>query len=126
MEAINRTETLRRYFQAWLDADPEAVKPLFADDVVYSECWGPEYHGLSQILQWFQDWNRKGRVLEWTIRRALEQGGTVVAEWYFRCDYEGSTDGFDGVTIADFDRDGRITRLSEYQSKAAHFFPYGE
>lgn len=119
-------DKIRKYFQAWLDADCEAAKKLFSDDITYSECYGPEYHGLSQIVQWFEDWNQRGRVLEWTIKRTIEQGQTVVAEWYFRCVYDRETDGFDGVTIADFDNEGKICRLCEFQSKADHYYPYSE
>ena len=119
-------DILRRYFRAWVDADIDTVRELFSDDIVYSECWGPEYRGIGQITRWFEDWNKKGRVLEWRIKRTVEQGDTLVAEWYFECEYEGNTDGFDGVTIADLDNDGRICRLSEFQSKAEHIFPYEE
>jgi len=63
-------------------------------------------------------------VLEWSIKRILCQNGTLVAEWYFRCDYEGAVGGFDGVTIADFNEDLRIMKLLEFQSKAEHIFPY--
>ena len=31
---------------------------------------------------------------------------------------------FDGVTIADFNADGRIEKLSEFQSKSDHYYPY--
>ena len=99
---------------------------MFDGSVIYSECWGPEYHGLSQVLRWFTDWNRKGRVLEWTVKRTVEQGRTIVVEWFFRCCWEEAEDGFDGVTVADFDEAGKIVRLSEFQSKAEHIFPYGE
>ena len=119
-------ETIRRYFQAWLDADPNAVRGIFAGDAVYSECYGPVYRGADQIIRWFEDWNKKGRVLEWTIKRALAHGNTLVAEWYFKCDYEGVVDGFDGATIADFNEALQIVRLSEYQSKSEHCYPYGE
>ena len=119
-------EILRRYFQAWLDNDISAVKETFSDNAVYIECYGPEYHGLSQILKWFDEWNRHGRVLEWTIKRTVTHDKTLVAEWYFKCDYEGNIDGFDGVTISDFDNDDKITRLFEFQSKPEHYFPYGE
>ena len=120
------TETIYKYFQAWLNADAEPLKTVFADDVVYSECYGQEYHGLSQILQWFEDWNKKGKVLRWEISRIIEANCTAVAEWYFECVYEGKTEDFNGVTVADFDGQGKIIRLSEYQSKAEHCFPYGE
>ena len=42
------------------------------------------------------------------------------------CDYEGNVDGFDGVTIAEFDADMKICDLKEFQSKAEHNYPYGE
>ena len=106
MEAV-----IRRYFKAWLDRDPSSLEDVFADTVTYSECYGPEYHGIKQILRWFMEWNQKGRVLEWTINRVIQQGNTLVVQWYFKCDYAGTVDGFDGVTIADFDEDLRIIRL---------------
>ncbi len=121
MEAV-----IRRWFQAWLDVDASALEAMFARDVVYTECYGPEYRGLEQVKRWFADWNSRGRVREWTIRRVLTQGNTIVAEWYFECEYDGSTGGFDGVTIADFDAQGKIVRLREFQSRAEHEYPYGD
>ena len=118
-------EVIRRYFRAWLDKDIGTVRDTFSDDAVYSECYGPEYRGLAQILQWFGDWNQRGRVLEWSVKRVIETDRTAVAEWYFKCEYDGVTDGFDGVTIADFDEHGKIARLCEFQSKAEHCCPYG-
>ncbi|MBP0988394.1 MAG: nuclear transport factor 2 family protein [Oscillospiraceae bacterium] len=119
-------EILRNYFQAWLRNDADTVRNTFAADAVYSECYGPEYHGLSQIMRWFADWNQKGTVLEWTIRRTFTQGRTLIAEWYFQCEYEGTVDGFDGVTVADFDNNGKITHLCEFQSKHEHIHPYDD
>ncbi|MBQ8728312.1 MAG: nuclear transport factor 2 family protein [Oscillospiraceae bacterium] len=120
------TEIIRKYFQAWIDADIETVKEIFSNDVIYNECYGPEYHGLSQIIQWFNEWNKKGKVLEWTIKQTIEHNKSIIVEWYFKCNYDGNTDGFDGVTIADFDNNNKIISLREFQSKAEHYFPYGE
>ena len=117
-------QVLRDYLRAWLEKDSSGLRDIFAENILYSECYGPEYHGIGQILQWFHDWNKRGTVLEWTIKRIIQQGNTLVAEWYFKCDYEGSIDGFDGVTIADFDETMRITKLLEFQSKAEHECPY--
>ena len=116
---------IQRYFQAWIDADLKPVAEIFCDNAVYTESYGPEYHGLSQIIRWFEDWNQKGKVLEWTIKQTLEHDKTIVVEWYFKCDYEGNIHGFDGVTIADFDDNGKIIALKEFQSKAEHFYPFG-
>ena len=116
--------TIRAYFQSWIQRDAEQFRRTFSEDAVYSECYGPEYHGLSQLLRWFRDWNARGRVLSWDIKRCLEAGNTAVVEWYFKCVYDGVEDGFDGVTIADFDASGKIKRLCEFQSKAEHCYPY--
>lgn len=115
---------IRNYFLAWLNKDIETVRNTFAEDAIYSECYGPEYHGLSQILKWFEDWNKKGSVLEWSIKRVIEKDRTIIAEWFFKCDYEGTYSGFDGVTIADFDMNMKIIKLCEFQSKAEHCYPY--
>ena len=117
-------EIIRKYFQAWINVDSNTVRDTFSENAIYSECYGPEYHGLSQIMRWFDEWNTKGRVLEWAIKRVIEHNNTLIAEWFFRCDYNGTVDEFDGVTIADFDDRNKIIRLCEFQSKSDHFYPY--
>lgn len=119
-----KVDVIKKYFQSWLDNDVEIVKQTFSENALYSECYGPEYHGLSQIVTWFENWNNKGQVLELTIKRIFEQNQTLIVEWYFRCNYDGKIDGFDGVTIADFDKDMKILKLCEFQSKAEHYYPY--
>lgn len=119
-----KADIIKKYFQAWINKDIQSVKQIFSENALYSECYGPEYHGLLQILKWFEDWNNRGQVLEWTIKRTFEQNQTLIAEWYFKCDYDGVVDGFDGVTIADFDDDMKIYKLCEFQSKAEHYYPY--
>ena len=86
-------DVIRKYFQCWLDKDINDVKEIFSDDIIYSECYGPVYKGIGQIIRWFDDWNRKGTVLQWDIKRVIASGNTAVVEWYFECDYEGNVDG---------------------------------
>lgn len=119
-----KADVIKKYFQSWIDKDIEIVKQTFSENALYSECYGPEYHGLSQIVTWFEDWNNKGQVLKWTIKRILEQNQTLIIEWYFKCNYDGRVDSFDGVTIADFDNNMKILKLCEFQSKAEHYYPY--
>lgn len=118
-------ESIKTYFEAWLSKNGTALSMIFADDVVYSECYGPEYRGLNQIQRWFSDWNLRGTVLQWDIRNAIESGSTLCVEWYFRCEYDGNVDGFNGVSWIEFDDCGKIKALREFQSKAEHCFPYG-
>lgn len=121
---MTKQEIVCAYFEAWLQKDIQTVAHTFSEDAVYTECYGPQYHGLCQILKWFADWNQKGTVLQWDIHRMVEQGRTVVVQWFFRCDYDGTVSGFDGVSVIDFDEDDKICRLSEYQSEPKHIFPY--
>ncbi len=117
-------DVIQKYFDSWIRKDSEIVRETFAEDAVYTECYGPQYHGLDQILRWFRDWNRDSTVLEWTIKRTIEEENTIVVEWYFKCDYKDKVSGFDGVTIADFNEEGKIVRLSEFRSDVEHVYPY--
>ena len=115
---------IRNYFEAWIDNDISVLRSIFANDIIYTECYGPEYHGIDQLERWFYDWNKVGTVLEWSISGFIHQNDTTAVQWYFRCDYNGVVDGFDGVSIITFNADQKITRLKEFQSKAEHCFPY--
>ena len=119
-------ERIRAYFQAWLDKDVAPVRALFAGEAVYVECYGPVYRGVGQIVRWFTDWNRRGTVLAWDIRRITVVERTVFVEWSFRCEYDGQPGAFDGVTVAQFDGQMKIRELREFGSRAEHVFPYGE
>lgn len=55
----------------------------------------------------------------------IVSGNIAVVEWHFKCNYEGNVDGFDGVTIAEFNADRKIRNLKECQLKAEHYCPYG-
>ncbi len=122
---MEQEQALRTWFDAWLQKDDTAISELFAPDIVYTECYGPQYHGLTQLRQWFTDWNSRGTVREWTIRRLFGQGRTLGAEWFFAYEFDGTSGSFDGVSVVDFDDEGRIARLSEYRSQAEHTHPYG-
>lgn len=117
---------VRLYFDAWLKNNLDTIKSVFAENVIYSECYGPEYHGISQIVKWFEEWNKRGTVLEWNISRVIQQNRTLVAEWFFKCEYDGVIDEFDGVSIIEFDDEMKILKLREFQSKSKHWYPYGE
>lgn len=121
-----RENVITRYFQAWMDKDGTVLRQTFADDAVYTESYGPEHRGLPQIERWFADWITRGVVLQWPVKRFIHQGNVAVAEWYFACDYDHTTSGFDGVTIAEFNDAGKIVSLREFQSKAEHYSPYAE
>ena len=43
-------QILKEYLDSWICKDVEVVKRTFANDVVYTECYGPQYHGFSEGL----------------------------------------------------------------------------
>ena len=116
---------IEAYFQAWVSQDESRLAEFFAPDAVYSECYGPEYRGLTQIVRWFRDWNKRGRVTRWDILGSLRQDNTLAVEWTFGCIYDGEASLFNGVSLVEFGENGKIQSLKEFQSKAEHVFPYG-
>lgn len=123
---MEHIDDVSAYFNAWLTKNPDVLSDIFSDDIVYTECYGPQYHGLRQIQSWFADWNLRGTVLQWDIKNTLESGNSLCVEWYFRCEYDGVIEGFDGASWIEFDEQGKIMALREFQSKAEHHFPYGQ
>ncbi len=121
---MDKKTIISTYFQCWLCQDRTGFEDIFSENVVYSECYGPEYNGLLQVNRWFDDWNQHGKVLVWEIKHIWQDGDTCIAEWYFSCEYMGAVAGFDGVTLARFGSDNKILMIQEFQSKAEHEFPY--
>lgn len=119
-------DKIHRYFDAWLKQEESGLENIFSEDVVYSECYGPEYHGRDQILRWFRDWNARGKVIAWDWKGWIRQGNRAAVEWHFACEYDGKPDAFDGVSMIEWSDSGRICALREFQSKTEHVFPYGE
>ena len=117
-------EIIRKYCACWLNKDEKPLTDIFAEDIIYSECYGPEYHGIRQIQQWFHDWNQKGTVQKWDVKQIYISRNTAIIEWYFQCNYCNTPGAFDGVTIAQFDENNKIYNLKEFQSKCDHEYPY--
>lgn len=123
---MKREDGIRRYFDAWLKQDESGLEGIFSEDAVYSECYGPEYHGRDQILRWFRDWNARGKVNAWDWKGLIRQGNRIAVEWYFACEYDGESHAFDGVSIIEWNDSDQICALREFQSKAEHTVPYRE
>lgn len=121
---MQKEDIVKSYFQAWLDKNIEPLGNIFSDDIVYTECYGPEYHGLSQILKWFSAWNKNGTVLKWKIKNFIHQCAFTAVEWYFEYNYDNEISGFDGVSIVEFNENMKIVSLKEFQSKSEHNYPY--
>jgi hypothetical protein len=62
------------YFYMWVSRDSSRLSQTFSENVWYVESRGPEYHGLKEIERWSREWNERGTVKEWEIRRWIETG----------------------------------------------------
>ena len=123
---MDKNRMISRYFKSWINKDPSGMEECFSKDITYIECYGPVYQGREQCLRWFRDWNAKGSVLIWDIKEILTIDSSSVVQWYFECEYENNRDGFDGVSIVDFNDHGLMASIKEFQSKAEHYYPYGK
>ncbi|MHB8131129.1 MAG: nuclear transport factor 2 family protein [Mobilitalea sp.] len=121
---IEREQIIKRYFESWLNKNYLILRKTFDSNAIYSECYGPEYHGLEIIERWFQDWNERGTVFTWDIKQFIHQSNMTVVEWYFKCEYDKNIGEFDGVSLIEFNNDDIIVNLKEFQSKIPHDYPY--
>jgi hypothetical protein len=121
---ILREKLIKDYFQYWIKKNSLLFSEIFDVDIIYSECYGPEYQGIEVILRWFEDWNKRGTVLVWDIKEFIHQGNMTAVEWYFKCESDGDIGAFEGVSLIEFNTNNKITRLKEFQSKIPHYYPY--
>ena len=120
-----RENIIRRWFEMWLTKQDTGIRDLFAPDAVYIESWGPEYHGADAIRHWFTEWNSRGRVTHWQIRSFLHSGDRTAVEWYFQDRMDsGAEEAFDGVSLIEWTREGRIARLQEFGCRLDRYDPY--
>ena len=127
MDMAGREQAVRRWFSMWLEGRDTGILQLFAPDALYIESWGPEYRGAQQIQHWFEEWNTRGKVLVWDIRGFFHREDRTVVEWYFENKmHDGTAEIFDGLSLVDWDRDGRICRLQEFGCNLHRYDPYAD
>lgn len=121
----DREDLITKYYQSWVKKDESMLDGVFSDDCIYSECFGEEYRGDRQIHKWFRDWNVKGSITEWSIKRFSHFENRVVVESFFECKVK---DLFrcDAISVITFDKNNKIVDVREYWSKFEHHLPYGE
>ena len=114
-----REQAVQRWFDMWLHAQDEGITELFAPDCVYTESWGPEYHGAAQVKHWFDEWNTRGRVLHRDDRTAVE--------WYFKNRMQdGRVEEFDGISLIRWAVDGKIAAFKEFGCNIHTYDPYAD
>lgn len=120
-----REKTIRLWFDMWLQKRDLGIGEIFAEDAVYIESWGPEYHGREKIKLWFDEWNTRGTVCRWDIKQFFHRGDQTVVEWYFQNQMNnGTVEAFEGISLVGWTGDGRIRLLKEFGCNVNRYDPY--
>ena len=113
------------WLDMWLQGKNLGIRDIFAADVVYTESWGPVYHGVEAVEHWFEEWLTRGRVIAWDVHRFFHSGNQTAVSWSFQCRMgEEMPTGFEGVSIVRWGEDGRMAALTEYCCEPAQYDPY--
>ena len=119
-----REALVRQWFGLWLHPAPFDIGQLFTDDALYIESWGPQYRGAGAIRHWFDEWNTRGRVQQWDIRRFFHSGEETVVLWTFRSRMnDGDADAFDGISLIRW-QGAKMCRLQEFGCNRNRYDPY--
>jgi len=120
-----REETIRIWFDMWLQKRDLGILNIFSDNAVYIESWGPEYKGSSKIKLWFDEWNNRGNVIQWDIKQYFHKGNQTLVEWYFKCKMKNEKiESFDGISLVEWTQDNKIRFLKEFGCNINNYDPY--
>ena len=120
-----REKIIRLWFDMWLQKKDLGISEIFADNSLYIESWGPEYHGSAKIKLWFDEWNTRGTVLQWDIKQFFHKENKTLVEWYFKNQMKnGKVEAFDGVSLIEWTSDNNILFLKEFGCNINHYDPY--
>ena len=62
-----REQIIQLWFKMWLTQQDLGMDDIFAEDVIYTESWSPKYNNRQVVKHWFNEWNTRGKVMEWKI-----------------------------------------------------------
>lgn len=125
MNRQEKEKALRRWFAMWLKGKDTGISRLFAPQAVYTESWGPQYRGADKIKHWFDEWNTRGKVLQWDIKQFFHQGSQTAVQWYFKNRLQnGQSEEFEGISLIVWNKRGQIISLTEYGCNIHRYDPY--
>ena len=120
-----REQIIRLWFSMWLEKKDLGMDDIFAENVIYTESWGPCYGNRETVKYWFQEWNMRGSVIAWDIKQFFHKGNQTVVEWYFKNVMDnGDIEGFDGISLIEWSTKNQIQSLKEYGCNIHDYNPY--
>lgn len=118
-----KEKKIKEWFQAWFDSSWNHFENIFDENIYYSESWGPEYHGILEIKQWFTKWHHHSSLLKWDIKQYVHQDHFSFVEWRFACQDQQQNNEFDGLTFIEWDDSLKIKVLKEFASVLPKYDP---
>lgn len=119
-----REATLKTWFHGWLNnqqLDSNFIENIFTQDITYIECWGPKYHNIREVKDWFMSWRKTNQVTSWDILRFDHLIDETIVIWNFEClknvnQIDELKIKFDGVSLVNWTKN-KIKYLHEYGAK---------
>lgn len=120
-----KEKIIRLWFDMWLLHQDLGIDDIFAEDVVYTESWGPKYDNSKTVKHWFHEWNTRGKVICWDIKQFFHKDNQTIVEWYFKNEMDtGKTEEFDGISLIEWTLDNKIKSLKEFGCNRNNYNPY--
>jgi ketosteroid isomerase-like protein len=120
-----KEKIIQLWFDMWLQKKDLGILDIFSEDAVYTESWGPQYHGNAKIKLWFDEWNTRGSVLVWDIKQYFHKEHQTIVEWYFKNRMnDGTIEAFDGISLIQWTKEGKIAALKEFGCNTTNYDPY--
>jgi len=123
---MNKKEKIiQLWFDMWIKQKDLGIDEIFTEDVIYTESWSPKYENRETVKLWFNEWNNRGMVIDWTIKQFFHKGNQTIVEWYFKNKMNnGSIEDFDGISLIVWTDDNKIKELKEFGCNRNNYNPY--
>ena len=120
-----REKLISLWFDMWIKQKDYGINKIFAEDVIYTESWGPKYENIETVKHWFDEWNTRGKVIVWKINQFFHKENQTIVEWYFKNEMNnGVIEEFDGISLIEWTRDNKIKSLKEFGCNINNYNPY--
>jgi len=120
-----REKIIRLWFDMWLQQKDLGIDNIFEENIIYIESWSPRYENRETVKHWFNEWNTRGKVLNWNIKQFFHKDNQTIVEWYFKNIMNGGKiEEFDGISLIKWSNNNKIEFLKEFSCNINNYNPY--
>ncbi len=111
-----KEEIVHEWFNAWHDQNWDNFANVFALNVVYSECFGAKYFGISQVINWKNSWHQSFDLLQWKVISVSSTESKSIVEWYYNFCMNDQVQKYNGVSIILWNSENKICSIRDYSA----------